>query len=271
MMLRTAIRLIIALLLLTHWGVSAADPVYFVGKRYEQAEETVKAAGLDCDCIIALGSDALTPAIDYARSHPGLPLFTAFISASKLNEDIESYPQLPITGLYAEPAPAKQVRLGQLLTGRKRVSVFYSDRSDYLKDQLQDNQLIKTQKAQIRKALSRLQHVDAVVAIPDATIWNKQSFKTAALSLYRQNKALIGFSQTLVKAGAVASLYYEDADYLNEFIAMIQQHTDQAPLPKPRYPTRYQIAINDKVAQSLNIVVPDMKLMLKEIESGGRS
>lgn len=244
-MLRIDLYLFTLLLFIVLFSVSrvgfASSPVFFSNKQLVEAEASLRTANIDCICILALGSGGLAEAIRYAENY-NLPIFTAFVSATTLHEARANHNKLTITGLFGDPDPVKQARLGQLLTGRSNVVLFYSDRSDYLKNQFHENQLIKTQKASIRNALSNLKRNTSVVVVPDKKIWNKQSFKIAALSLYRQNKILIGFSEKMVTSGAVASLYYKDSEYLEEFIALISSYASSDNLvPDPRYPIHYHI------------------------------
>jgi len=80
-------------------------------------------------------------------------------------------------------------------------------------------------------------------------------------------KALVGFSDSLVKAGALASLYYEDDSYIHELISLINQNKNSNEAPAPSYPKKYSVAFNKKIANSLNIKIPEMTKMLKMLNT----
>lgn len=72
-----------------------------------------------------------------------------------------------------------------------------------------------------------------------------------------------------MEIGAVASLYYEDSDYLAEFIDLISKYDTSNVTAVSRYPKTYRLALNGKVADSLHLIVPDSATLLNEIGKVG--
>ena len=215
-----------------------------------------------CNCLLAIGEAGLKEAL--AAPADSKPIIAAYITASAYYQILPSFPSgRKITALFDEPDPIKQAALANLLVGPLNAVAFYSDRSLYLKNAVGNIALIKTQKATLLETLSRMDRYSAVIAIPDSTIWDRDSYRLVVRSLYSQHKVLIGFSENLVNAGALASLYYTDDDYLDElkkFIANLTEHTTVG------YPTQYKLAVNTRLARSLDIYIPGSREILAHID-----
>lgn len=111
-----------------------------------------------------------------------------------------------------------------------------------------------------------LRYGDFLLAAPDDAIYNPRTIKHILLTAYRRNKIVIGPSQAYVKAGSLASSYapFPDmaamgADYIEQFFATGE-------FPPPTYLSGYRVEINNQVARSMNIPVPDRAFINQTIE-----
>ena len=102
-----------------------------------------------------------------------------------------------------------------------------------------------------------LNYGDFLLAAPDNSIYNPRTIKHILLTAYRRNRFVIGPSQAYVKAGSLASTYTPltqiaklAADFINEYRANGQ-------FPPPAYPDNFSIDLNDQVARSLNLPLPE--------------
>lgn len=225
-------------------------------------DQTINRQAENCECVVALGDAGLKQAITMDSRKP---IFAAYITAATYNTIATSPIDRPVTALFAEPNPRLQLALAEVLLGNNQTVTFFSDRSTYLQ-QVPGQRLVKTRKETLLESISRLDQYRAVMAVPDSSIWNKESFRVVVRALYRQNKVLIGFSRSLVDAGALASFYYEDESYQQEFIAILNTFNKTGKLPASAYPEKYQVAINHQIAKSLNIQIPDNQTILDAIE-----
>lgn len=111
-----------------------------------------------------------------------------------------------------------------------------------------------------------LETSDALMAIPDALVYTRETVQPILLTSYRYQKPVFGFSQTYVKAGALAAVY-STSKQLAKQAAEIAIKSQQAPsvLPPPQVPKYFSVAVNYQVARALNIQVADENAIHKKM------
>jgi ABC-type uncharacterized transport system substrate-binding protein len=77
------------------------------------------------------------------------------------------------------------------------------------------------------------------------------------MATYRQRVPVVGFSQGLSKAGAVASAYSSPAQIGRQGARMAARWLDSGELPPPQAAAEFSIDFNRHVARSLGITLPD--------------
>jgi hypothetical protein len=163
-----------------------------------------------------------------------------------------------ITAVYAEPAPADQLRLIALLYRRPvRVAAIVGADTAYLKPMLRGSAEVAqlAQGDDINRVLNRIAPNDVLLAMPDGALYNAESIRNILLSTYRHKQGVIGFSADMVKAGALASTY-SDIDDINAQVAEIATaFVATGELAPPQFPHYFSTIINDGVAHSLDVEV----------------
>lgn len=170
------------------------------------------------------------------------------------------------TAIYSDPAPQQQLRFVRLLYGRSvRVGVLLSPATEALKRTLQD---AATQEGLVLdaerlepgenpiRALNRLHEVSAVLAVPDGQVFNPQTLRAFIESSYRRDLPIIGYTASMVTAGALATTYADSDDviaHLREVVAACQMGR----IPEPQFPKYWRVVVNDNVARSLNLSVSE--------------
>ena len=104
-----------------------------------------------------------------------------------------------------------------------------------------------------------LQQNDALLMLPRQSIYNRDSLKGVLLTSYRYRKPVISYSPAHVRAGALASIYSSPSD-IGRHLAMLVERRLEDPSwqgPSFEYARFYSIAINRRVARSLNLDLPD--------------
>ena len=116
-----------------------------------------------------------------------------------------------------------------------------------------------------------LKRVDVVLAAPDPVIYNPGTVKHILLTTYRYKKPLVAFSPGYVKAGAIAAIYSSPEDVANDLGKWVNASWSVfATLPvTPLQPQSYSIELNEWVAKSLNVDMPDMYVLRQVIDGGG--
>ncbi len=113
-----------------------------------------------------------------------------------------------------------------------------------------------------------LPEVDVLLLQPDATVINANNVQHVLLTTYRYRVPVIGFSRGLVKAGAVAAVYSTPAQIGAQGARIARQwRLGEDDLPPPRHCDEYAVALNQHVARSLGLSLPDESAI--RLPSGG--
>jgi len=168
-----------------------------------------------------------------------------------------------ITAVYAEPAPADQLRLAALLYRRPvRVAALLGADTAFLKPALALDKVAVLETGQgddsdINQLLNRIAQTDVLLALPDAAIYNAENFRNILLSTYRHKQGVIGFSADMVKAGALGTTYSEVEDINTQVAEIAAAYVAGGQLPPPQFPHYFRTIVNEGVARSLDVTVDD--------------
>lgn len=240
------------------------------------ASDSPSALNIDSyDLLITIGTDATKQALT-TKNRP--PIISALIP--KRSFDLLAATHQPdiisgrLTALYLDQPLQRQLKLLKLVAPEtKSIGTILSDSS---KSHLPALTAI-AQQQQLTLNTAELLHTDspvealtpiinnsdAFLALPDRAIFNRGTAKWILLMTFRQRIPLIAFSKSYVDAGALAAIYStpqtvgEEAALL--ITGCINQPTDC--LPKPAYPQRFDISINQGTARSLQLKLPSQQLL----------
>lgn len=216
--------------------------------------------------FIAVGPAALRAVM--AENIEG-PVISVFTSSQVYHSILESAGarRPPSTAVYAEPAPAAQLRLVNLLFKRPvRTTVVLGGRTAFLEPSLQRAAAatkipLTVEKYElddsVSRILSRSVESPAILAIPDSLVYNSDNLRTVLLTTYRNGQAVIGFSAALVRAGALATTYSEVEEINAQLEELVSDYESTGRLPEPQFPKYFRTLINEDVARSLNLVVDE--------------
>lgn len=106
------------------------------------------------------------------------------------------------------------------------------------------------------QAVTRLRgRVDAVLAVPDPRLYRSETVHGILLASYRANMPIIGYSRSMVQAGALTSAWlgpHEHGEVAGRMLAPYLERTRQG-WPESGYTNVFRIAVNDQVARSLGL------------------
>lgn len=111
-----------------------------------------------------------------------------------------------------------------------------------------------------------LSYGDFLLAGPDNRVYNPQNIKHILLTAYRRNKILIGPSQSYVKAGSLASSYAPFSVMADQASEQLLAFLKSGAFPAPEYPEEYHVEVNEQVARSLNIPIPDRDWIAETVD-----
>lgn len=117
-----------------------------------------------------------------------------------------------------------------------------------------------------------LEESNVLLALPDPNIFNSTTIFNILLSSYHKRIPVIGFSSAYVKAGALIAAYSTPNDiarHLAEYTASYL-HSETEILPGPIYPKYFSVSVNQSVARSLGISLPDETVIVKRMMEQSR-
>ena len=111
-----------------------------------------------------------------------------------------------------------------------------------------------------------LPNSDVLLALPDPAIYNARTIKSILLTTYRHRVPIIGFSENFVRAGALAAMHSSTKQLSRQITELIQQHYNNENIDKHLYPAYFDVITNKNVAKSLDINIPDRKVLTEKLQ-----
>jgi hypothetical protein len=207
--------------------------------------------------IVAVGPAALH---EVANRHCDCTVISAFVSSQVFQAVLAGAPTpgAAMTAVYAEPAPADQLRLVSLLYSRPvRIAAIVGRETGFLNPVLQGQVDVQDFASgdDINRVLSRIAQNEVLLALPDSGVYTTESIRNILLSTYRHKQAVIGFSADMVKAGALATTYSDIGDVDAQVAEMAASYVATGALPPPQFPRYFRTVVNEGVARSLDVPV----------------
>jgi putative tryptophan/tyrosine transport system substrate-binding protein len=228
------------------------------------------------ELVIALGVKALEAASKLKRTTPVLGVFTplpAFNSVmAKSRRDLGNFSAIVLD----QPFSRQISLIKYVLPEAQKIGVLLGTTSaqyiEYVREEGEKRGLSileekVNQEADLIPQLKKLlDSVDAILAIPDPTIYSRETAQPILLTSYRYQKPIFGYSQSYVRAGALAAVF-STSKQLAKQAAEIAIKSRPAPseLPPPQFPKYFSIMLNYQVARSLNIPLMDEDEILKKM------
>lgn len=232
----------------------------------------------DLRFLVAIGSQAARAA---AASSIEAPLLVTLLPRSAFDrlaaERRRAADHRPLSALYLDQPIGRQFDLIRLaMPNARRVGVLLGPESDDLYPALQAAALEKQMHlvaqrvgsdSEIAPALQKLlPEIDALLALPDPSVFNASTIQLILLATYRQQLPLFGFSATYVRAGAIASLHATPEQIGNQAADMLRTGLARSQLPPPRYSGQYTLATNPHVAHSLGIPLEGEPALMQRLQ-----
>jgi len=121
---------------------------------------------------------------------------------------------------------------------------------------------------QLARTLQQMsQKVDVLLTSPDPELYNKNTIRSILLSSYRYKIPIIGFSKAYVHAGAIAAIYSQPQQISQQAAKIIEQTLNTGQILKKRYqPDDFSVSLNQQVARSLGIKLPEVSRIIQHIK-----
>jgi hypothetical protein len=211
---------------------------------------------------VTIGPVALRNAVARKCDCVVIAAFTSSQVWRSVTADLAPARLAEMTAIYAEPAPADQLRLVSLLYKRPvRVAAIVSRETGFLKPLLNGAMPVEIEdysaSEDINFALNRVGQAQVLLAMPDRTVYSAENFRNILLSTYRHNQSVIGFSADMVRAGALATTY-SNIEHINAHVAdLANDFVLTGELAAPQFPRYFRTVINEGVAKSLQVTMSE--------------
>ena len=228
--------------------------------------------------IITIGYEAAKHFIQNDTKKPVLSLLipsSTFLQL--LNDNVDSQKRNKFSAIYIDQPLNRHIQLIKAVSeSSKRVGVLLGEHSRHLEKDLYTHikhgnltpqiVTVTNRSSLISETRQIAETTDILLAIPDNTIYNKRSIKGILLTTYRNRTPVIGYSQAYVRAGALAAVFSTPDDISNHTHDVLSRILDQNTHKAFReHPVYYTVAVNYKVAHSLNMSVPSESELSRKI------
>jgi putative ABC transport system substrate-binding protein len=229
-------------------------------------------AAADRMLLISVGATAAQQAAE-----SGLPTLNTLITRHNF-ETLRSQYGGPVSALYLDQPVKRQLQLVKIaLPSRNKLSVLVGRESKALVSELlQQSQRLGMELRAINVDTDsdinqlfghELSGEDTLLLLPDPEVVNRRTVKPLVLGSYRQGLPLIGYSQALVKAGALMAVHSSLQSLQQQSLVMVRGYFSSNELPAPSYAEDYEVSINYQLARALKISLPseeNLKQTLRE-------
>lgn len=238
--------------------------------------EQVEAADVsNTSLVIAVGAVAARAVAKAAGNVPVLCVLVPRPAFERI-ADSARRPRSAFSAIYLDQPLARQLALIRLtLPGKHRIGVLAGPdaRSQIPRlraaagraafDLITEN---ADEENAIVPSLNRLlPQVDALLAVPDAVAYNRNTARSVLLTTYRHQRPVIAFSQAYVTAGALAAVFSTPSQIARQAAELVRPLSASAALPAPRFPNYFSVAVNRYVARSLSLDVADEAALYEEL------
>jgi putative ABC transport system substrate-binding protein len=229
--------------------------------------------------VVAVGTPAMTA---MARRPPNVPVLNVLVPRASFRSLARSSPRTQDSKLFSavffDQPWARQLSLIRNTVPGRRVGILLgkdsADLSATLLTAARDAHMVASiemvaDEADLLPALKRLlPNSDSLLAVPDATIYNRSNIATILLTSYRAKVPLFGFSPSYVKAGALAAVYSQPAQIALQVAEIIQNLPASGSLPAPQSPRYFSVNVNPQVRLSLELSMDDEAQLLQKLKQG---
>lgn len=225
--------------------------------------------------VVALGTRALHYA---AQAYPDTPIVASMVTRAAYEKFRSQLPRerRAITVVFVDQPFSRQVNLIRtVLPGKTRLGVLTSPESERdladLRAAAQERRLsvanheIDQPDGIYAGLVGLLAEADVLLALPDAKVFSAATLPNILLSTFRVQRPVIGFSSYYVRAGALAAVYSTPAQLGRQTGEIASRWLADGSLPRPQFPRYFSVSVNDTVARSLDIRLPDEAAILQRL------
>lgn len=234
-----------------------------------QVQDALAAAPPDVSALsvrVTVGLGAFEAAL---AADDGRPIVASYLTSTEFEGAIAGRKRAHITAVFSNPDPRDQAALARALLGRATLAAFDSEATHHLVQLLGQsvNPISASRDQKIDSLLRAADSFDAVLALPDPNLLNRSNINHVVRTLYGRRKVLIGYSATLTRVGALASVYVSPEAIARSVVDVLVGYARGGTLAGPAFVPEIDVMVNDRLARSLNIAVPEHAELLNAVRS----
>ena len=240
-------------------------------------KDDIPARGTHNQLLVAVGTPAMTA---MARKSANFSILNVLVPRASFRSlarsSVRTQDSKQFSAVFFDQPWARQFALIRNAVPGRRVGILLgkdsADLNATLLARARDAQMVTsieivTDEADLLPALKRLlPNSDALLAVPDAAIYNRSNIATILLTSYRAKVPLFGFSPSYVKAGALAAVYSQPGQIAQQVAEIIQNLPASGNLPPPQSPRYFSVTVNPQVRLSLELDMDDEARLLQKIK-----
>lgn len=222
------------------------------------------------DLIVAVGTEATRASLRRGSTTPLVATLLPRQAYERALADASgSRPRSAVTAVFLDQPISRQLAFArQLLPDRRRIGVLTGPETRASLPQLKhtaashgfsiESEEVEGETTLVPALNQLLPRSDLLFAQPDSQVYRRDNIRAILLTSYRFQRPVIGFSQAMVTAGALAAIYSTPSQMARQVADLVKPlHPDSPSLPPPQPPATFAIAINANVAQALGLNIPD--------------
>lgn len=227
------------------------------------------------ELIVAAGTEALRQALLRGGNAPILAVLLPRQSYERILAE-QGRGRSRVSAIYLDQPPARlaafvrhllpqQRRVGLLLSSDTRGQFAAFRQALNQQGLIADSEDSDHDQSLLTALNSLFSRNNLLLAIPDGNIYKRDNIRSILVTSYRYQKPVIAFSAAFVQAGALAGLYSTPAQIARQTAELIPSLG--AGLPAPMPPSQFAISINQHVAESLGLNLPDEAALRRSLLS----
>jgi hypothetical protein len=218
------------------------------------------------DVRVTVGRAAFEEAL---AAEDARPIIAAYLTSSEFESAVAGRKPAHVTAIFSNPDPRDQAALARALLGRSSLAAFDSPTTHHLVELLvgSADPIPAEGEQRIDALLRAADPFDAIIALPDPNVLNRSSISHVVRTLYAHRKVLIGYSATLTRVGALASVYVSPESISESVVDVLSEYAARGTLGRPLFVSDVDVIVNDRLARSLNIPVPEHTELLNAVRS----
>ncbi len=221
--------------------------------------------------LVSVGTSAARQAVAIE-----LPTLNTLITRRKF-ELLSGQYRSPVTAIYFDQPVRRYLQLiKSAMPGRNSLTVLMGSESRGLAPELMEHsrqlglglQLVDVGEVSSIETLfaQRMPVENALLLLPDPQTVNRRTVKPLVLGSYRYGVPLVGYSQALVKAGALMAVHSTLPDLEAQLVLAVEDYFYRHRLPAPRYAEGFEVTVNYQLARALKLSLPTENKLKRAVQ-----